>query len=137
MVEQYGSGEQWQAARTREWIERLAADPDGAAVYVLEGQTRPSFARPRLDALEVPADMVLLDCTAEVRRKRLVELRNQPELVTVQMETWAAYLRGQADALDLLVIDTSEMTVDAVADELVRAVEDLARGRNGFFDARR
>src|SRR5206468_12946399 len=46
-AENRGSGgpEGWQAVTTKEWLSRLAADPDGAEVYVLDGQTRPSFVR--------------------------------------------------------------------------------------------
>jgi hypothetical protein len=32
------------------------------------------------------------------------------------MDAWAAYLRGQADALQLPVIETSNLSVDAIAD---------------------
>jgi hypothetical protein len=34
------------------------------------------------------------------------------------MTSWAAYLRGQADARNLPVIETTTLTVDEVADEL-------------------
>jgi hypothetical protein len=34
------------------------------------------------------------------------------------MDDWAVYLRGQADALGLSVVDTTQMSVDAVADAL-------------------
>jgi hypothetical protein len=34
------------------------------------------------------------------------------------MDHWAAYLRGQADALSLPVIDTTLLTPEQVADEL-------------------
>jgi hypothetical protein len=43
------------------------------------------------------------------------------------MEAWAAYLRGQADALGLRVLDTSAMSVERVADALA---EDVAALRN-------
>jgi hypothetical protein len=35
------------------------------------------------------------------------------------MDCWAAYLRGQADALNLPVIDTTDLGIDAAADALV------------------
>jgi hypothetical protein len=34
------------------------------------------------------------------------------------MDHWAAYLRGQADALKLFVIDTTDLTVSQAADRL-------------------
>jgi hypothetical protein len=42
------------------------------------------------------------------------------------MDCWAAYLRGQADALGLAVLDTAQ-PVDAVVAELATMVEELAR----------
>jgi hypothetical protein len=41
------------------------------------------------------------------------------------MDAWAAYLRGQADALDLPVYDTGSMSQAAVVDALVAQVETL------------
>ena len=34
------------------------------------------------------------------------------------MDPWAAYLRGQADALKLKVIDTTALTISQAADQL-------------------
>ena len=50
-----------------------------------------------------------------MRSFRLTDLRQQPELANARMENWAAYLRGQADALRLPVIQTDEMTLEDVA----------------------
>jgi len=124
MERDYGTGENWQALKTEEWLKFLAADPDGAEVYVLDGQTRPSFVntaneRARIDVLRI----VLLDCAPPVRNRRLIELRGQAELANSQMDCWAAYLRGQADALDLPVIDTTTLTLEAVVDALIVQVE--------------
>jgi hypothetical protein len=86
---------------------------------VLDGQTRPSFV---FDvANRAPASdlhVVLLDCSAEARSERLRGPRGQPELANDRMTSWAAYLRGQADARNLPVIETTTLTVDEVADEL-------------------
>lgn len=56
--------------------------------------------------------IALVDCTPAVRHARLVGRRGQPELVTPDMDAWAVYLRGQADALGLPVLDTTSGTVD-------------------------
>jgi hypothetical protein len=47
------------------------------------------------------------------------------------LDIWAGYLRGQADALQLPIVDTTLLNVDAVADALEAEVEALrveARG---------
>src|SRR5262249_37180408 len=113
----FGGPEGWQAVTTKEWIGRLAADPDGAEVYVLDGQTRPSFVGSAVEGTNSAlVRILLLDCAPDVRHARLVGPRKQPELSNSRMNCWAAYLRGQADALNLPVIDTSDLEVDAVVD---------------------
>ena len=117
MAAKHGGGEGWQEWATREWIDRLAT-ADGSP-QLLEGQTRPTFilrAAERHTDLEVR--IVLLDCSAEVRRQRLADLRGAPELASPQMDSWAAYLAGQAHALGLPVIDTSASTPAQVAREV-------------------
>jgi hypothetical protein len=118
MQRDFASGDAWQADATRRWLERLSASAEPGVVSVLEGQTRPSFVRAGSDG-SLELRMVLLQCNAEVRAERLC-LRGQPELANARMDSWAAYLRGQADALGLPVIDTSELTPDEVADALER-----------------
>jgi len=41
------------------------------------------------------------------------------------MDAWAVYLRGQADALGIRVLDTSDMTIEGVADVLQQELEAL------------
>ena len=124
MERDFGGGENWQFLTTERWLNRLAADPDNAEVYVLDGQTRPSFVIRSAERAGVDVvGVVLLDCAAPIRRTRLVELRGQPELANSQMDCWAAYLRGQADALDLPVIDTTDLEIEAVVDALIVHIE--------------
>jgi regulator of PEP synthase PpsR (kinase-PPPase family) len=118
MEREFGGGEQWQADATQRWLSCIAAELKPGSIAVLDGQTRPSFvnaAREHVPALRV--QILLLDCSPAVRRHRL-ELRRQPELANLQMDMWAAYLRGQADALGLAVVDTTNMTVEEVADAI-------------------
>jgi hypothetical protein len=127
----FGDGEKWQAVATERWLERLAADPEHAEVYVLDGQTRPSFVNTAAGRVGVDVvHIVLLDCVYQVRNTRLIELRGQPELANSDMDRWAAYLRGQADALDLPVIDTTSLEIEAVADALAVHVERVRHMRH-------
>ena len=126
MEREWGSGEKWQEHTTARWIDRLAANPDGCELAVLEGQTRPSFILPQLarDGIR-HARLLLLDCTPAVRAERLRGSRGQPELVGDRMDRWAVYLRGQADALGIRVVDTSVMTIERVADVLQEELQAL------------
>ena len=106
----FGSGEAFQAWALDAWIARLARNADGVRVAVLDAQVRPRAA---LDAMArhgiTRRAVVLVDCDYAVRHERLRGARGQPELATPQMDAWAAYLRGQADALDVAVVDTTTM----------------------------
>lgn len=118
MTRDYGGPEGWQADATRRWIERLARERTADAVLVLDGQTRPTFVRAALVGHEnVRARIVLVECDRDVRAARLAT-RGHPELATPTMDNWAAYLRGQADALQLAVIDTTQLTIEAAADAI-------------------
>ncbi len=128
MTRTWGNGERWQEDATRRWIERLAANADAAEVAVLEGQTRPSFIDPCVATAGVHhSRIVLLDCAPDVRAARLRGPRAQPELATDRMDAWAAYLRGQADARGIRVLDTSTLSVEAVTDALEVELDDLRR----------
>jgi GTPase SAR1 family protein len=125
MARRFGSGERWQAAMTDQWVERLRTTTD-AAVAVLEGQTRPTFVRAALAPHPVARTaIILLDCSPAVRRERLSGQRRQPDLATSQMDSWTAYLRGEADALDLPVIDTSTLDPGGVSDQLAAHIDRL------------
>lgn len=113
MIAQYGSGEAWQTGVTGDWIKRLAEEPGGGPLDVLEGQVRPGIVQEAFETNRVErGKMLLLDCTPDVRLARLSGPRGQPELATNQMTAWAAYLRGQADALHLPVLDTSSLSLE-------------------------
>jgi hypothetical protein len=110
MVLRYGSPANWQIAMTDQWIERLARQEGG--LCVLEGQVRPTAVRAAFARHHVDGHVLLLDCVHAVREARLRDDRQQPELTSLDMACWASYLRGQADALDLPVLDTSASTID-------------------------
>jgi hypothetical protein len=130
--------DQWQATTTQRWFDRFAANADGAAVCVLDGQTRPSFVRTAAERAGIAvARVVLLDCATPIRHARLVGARGPPELSNPRMDCWAAYLRGQADALDLPVIDTTNLGSEAVADSLVGCIETIRQEWSGSGRERR
>ena len=126
MEREYGGAEQWQASATAAWLTQLGALPNDIRLAVLDGQTRPTFV---FDAAAQAAPRVvhvaLLDCSSDVRGARLRGPRQQPELADARMDQWAAYLRGQADSLDLAVIDTTALSVAAAADQLEALVRRL------------
>jgi hypothetical protein len=127
MMAVHGSPQAWQVATAHQWIARLAANPDGCSVAVLEGQVRPSLIYQAFAEQDVRHGRVLLlECEPGLRDGRLRELRRQPELATATMTAWAAYLRGQADALGLPVLDTGACNQEQATEQLVAQVRGLA-----------
>lgn len=121
MRRDFGGGDEWQAYATKQWVRCLAAD-NWQGVTVLDGQTRPSFIDGAVaDVGNLVSKTVLLDCSRECRADRLAA-RGQPELATPEMDGWAAYLREQAEALSLMVVNTSAISIRDVADVLERQV---------------
>ena len=113
-----------QSAMLEHGIARAAREAPGIGLAVFDIQIRPHRAREVLAKLGVGASrVVLVDCDLAERNARLREARGQPELVSAQMDCWAAYLRGQADALDLPIIDTTR----APARDSVESLAAIAR----------
>jgi hypothetical protein len=126
MERDFGGAEQRQAFTTGKWLARLSSLPADVHLAALDGQTRPSFViDAAARALPRVVHVVLLDCAPHVRTERLRGSRQQSELATAEMDQWAIYLRGQADAIGLPVIDTTLLTVGEAAAQL----EELARAR--------
>lgn len=128
MERDHGGADHWQAWATSQWLTRLTGLGESVRVAVLDAQTRPATVLAAPGAgIERRVHVILFDCSSEVRAGRLRGPRGQPELATAQMDHWAAYLRGQADALGLPVIDTTPLTVAEAAHRLeaiVRALTD-------------
>lgn len=126
----WGGGEQWQAAMADLWIERLLRNDDGVEVAVLDGQIRPSTLREVFTQRGVRLGrIVLVDCGHDERNARLCGPRGQPELANPRMDSWAAYLTGQAHALGLPILNTHGRTVDEGVAELATHVRELAELR--------
>jgi hypothetical protein len=128
MRREHGNEERWQAWATAEWLARLDGLSPLVRVAVLDGQTRPQFV---LDAARRTSrrrtHVVLFDCTSHVRDMRLRGPRQQPELANERMERWAAFLRSEAEALGLPIVDTSSMS-------LLEATQCLERIVRGLLD---
>lgn len=108
MVEEFGSTENWQKLKTFEWMERLV-QLSGEQTLIFEGSTsitfiQEGFQRQSFDSYQI----VLIDCTVEEMNRRLIQDRNQPELVNEHMANWLAYLREQAKEMGVEILDTSK-----------------------------
>ena len=122
MNAQFGGPAEWQAYTTRQWIAKVAQQDD-LGLVVIDSQARPSVI---IDAAKEAGfsalHITLIDCSHAERRRRLIEDRAQPELDNLDMYAWAAYLRGQADALKLEVIDTASRSIGETVKELAHSI---------------
>jgi hypothetical protein len=129
----FGDGAAFQAWALDEWMARLARNADGVRVAVLDAQVRPRAARDAMARHGIRAGgVVLIDCDYDDRNARLRGPRGQPELSSPRMDGWAAYLRGQADALDVPVLDTTgadpEGSVAALREHVAALLAEIASG---------
>jgi energy-coupling factor transporter ATP-binding protein EcfA2 len=129
IVERFGDGAGWQAWALDQWMERLARNDDGARLAVLDAQVRPHAA---VEALRrhgiIRGRVVLVDCGYDERNARLRGPRGQPELATPDMDCFAAYMRGQADALGLPILNTTARDEATCLVELRQHVAELLQG---------
>jgi adenylate kinase family enzyme len=120
MIREYGSGEEWQRVKTREWVAAIRDRYLATNDVLLDGQTRPSFIDEACRTCKIGTfDILLLDCTDDVRRARLAE-RRQAHLATERMMDWARYLRNECQRRNLPIIDTTNETINDVATSIAQ-----------------
>lgn len=111
MIQEYGSGKEWQRQKTHEWIERLVKKLSSKKLVIFEGQTEPKFIIEGFQSQNFKNyKAILVHASAKDRHYRLKNLRNQPELINSDMDNWANYLMEQARTFDLDVLDTSHLS---------------------------
>jgi len=112
MIADYGSGENWQRAKTVEWMAALAPVNRAGRKVIFEGQTRLSFlAEGAAAAYPCPYHPILIDCDNETRSQRLAA-RGQPELANPDMRNWAVFLRQDARDKGCEILDTSQRPLE-------------------------
>ncbi len=118
-------GEAAQDAILEHWVKHALEQPR-LKLAVLDTQIRPQKALAGLQRLaRAVHQVVLVECEQAEREARLRGPRAEPELALPQMENWAAYLRGQADALGLDRIDTTHAPILASSARLRGMAEAL------------
>jgi hypothetical protein len=111
----------------RRWLGNIKIS-DAGSLVVLDGQARPKVIQDAAKEMGISAFHVpLMECAHEERRKRLLENLSQPDEDNLDITAWAAYLRGQADALNLEIIDTTGKSVEDSIRELALSIEVFAK----------
>lgn len=115
MIEQYGSGSEWQRAMTKQWMTQLVKESSHKTI-IFEGQMNIDFILESLQLLEFKAYQIfLITCSDTEMRRRLIEERNQPELANKDMSNWLVYLNNQALQHNIKRIDTTGLSLEKTA----------------------
>jgi len=123
MVRIHGSGEKWQEASTHLWINKLVKMREKKLIF-LEGQFNPLFATPYLKKLGIEKYLIVcLYADRQVREKRLISLRKQPELVNEDMENWSNVLKSITQDIGGIVIESSNADAKATAKKIISLVK--------------
>lgn len=129
MRREFGPGHEpggaWQRAMTLQWMRRIRTILDRGASVLLEGQMRTAFIREALTENQISsAHVILLDCDDATRAKRLRVHRSQADLANRDMMNWAHYLREEAYAADVRILDTARLPIA----ECVRVIVECLNG---------
>jgi hypothetical protein len=121
MQTECGSAEQWQRATTLAWIKRIKPLLSTGRSILFEGQMRICFIQEALAVSALTnARILLVDCDDATRTARLSRDRSQPELANADMLNWARYLRQEATAAKIEILNTGESPLNACIDHLVK-----------------
>src|SRR5262245_19083095 len=121
MIEEFGSGEEWQRLKTIEWMARIAGTPHLRPNVLFEGQTRISFLSEAIAVAGLrDCRIVLIDCDDDTRRRRLTNDRPQRDLANAKMMLWAEFLRNEANRHGCEILDTSLAPIDACVEQITR-----------------
>jgi predicted ATPase len=113
--------EGWQRATTIQWMHQIASVLRSGRSVLFEGQTRFSFLKEAIAATSiVDYRLVLVDCDDATRARRLVTEREQPELATMMMMTWARFLRDEARRGGHEILDTSDTSLKLCIERVCR-----------------
>jgi dephospho-CoA kinase len=121
MIAEFGSGEEWQRAKTIEWASRIAAQCASQRCVLLEGQARLSFVAEAIASARLSDHrIILVDCNDAVRVRRLVVDRAQPDPANSEMLAWARFFRNEAERTGCEILDTSDVTIEACVERVAR-----------------
>jgi tRNA uridine 5-carbamoylmethylation protein Kti12 len=110
MVREFGSVENWQKAKTHEWIKKMVQGYPNKELIVMDGQANIEFIKSGFEKESFTNyQIILVDCDQDTMVKRLVDERQQVWLASEDMKNWLQFLRKQAQTLNVPIINTSKL----------------------------
>jgi|SRR3989344_4479479 len=124
MVKEYGSGENWQCAKTYEWIGKMVNGYPGKEVIIMDGQANLEFIKKGFEKQNFKDyQIVLIDCEQDVMINRLIDERQQAWLADEDMKNWLKFLRRQAQDFGAPIIETSHIGPNQVAEKFEKILK--------------
>jgi len=125
MIQEYGSGENWQREKTFEWIQKMVCGFPDKKLIILDGQVNLQFIKAGFERQNFSNyRIILIDCTQEIMIQRLIEERQQPWLASQDMKNWLDFLRNQAEQFHEPIINTSQISPDEVVAQFEQILSD-------------
>lgn len=114
MIKEYGSAENWQKMMTEQWIDRLSHIKNVPFIF-LEGSFNPEFAINTLKKHGLKNyRLFCIHSDRKIREQRLQYQRQQPELITDDMENFAQFLKRKTIELSGIVINNNNSSNEVV-----------------------
>ncbi len=124
MIKEYGSGENWQRAKTYEWIDKMVNGYPGKEVIIIDGQANLKFIKTGFEKQNFKNyQIVLIDCEQDIMIKRLIDERQQAWLASEEMKNWLKFLRHQAQNFGTPIIETSHISPSQVVEKFEKILK--------------
>jgi hypothetical protein len=118
MMVKFGSPTEWQRLATKQWIYKAIYEVKEPFV-IIEGQMNFNFIYEAFQHYKFNNyNIVLVDCDEVEMIRRLKENRYQPELANEEMKNWRRYLREQALKRNIPIINTTNLVIEEVIENL-------------------
>jgi dephospho-CoA kinase len=126
--EKHGGWENWGIERTNEWVKKIKENYIEERVTIFDVHTKPqNIENACNDFGIIDYVVILLDCSDDERKKRLIE-RGQPHLINDSLLEWAQFLRDEAVKRDYIVIENTGLTLEDGLKKVENKVEELSKG---------
>ncbi len=113
----------WQEEATVAWIDKLVKIARTEKVHILfEGSTDFRFYIQGFEKNDYnDYKLFLFDCSEETMKNRLIQ-RGQAELYQPQMVGWLNYLRREALAQEIEIINTEQLSITEIRQQIINAI---------------
>ena len=123
MIRDHGSTDEWQKNTTMKWVKKIKEEYLENNKVILDTQSRPSFIKEACEKNEIlDYKIILIDCSDEERKRRLIDERKSPELANEQMMNWAKYLREKCVENNCNILDNTNLSKEETLIKLLELI---------------